>query len=62
MADGNPPTRARRLKIAARVPEDEIPCGKPADWLSQDNGEYTIFVVSFYQLDVYICKVTLWAR
>ena len=38
MADGDPPARARRLKIAARVPESEVPQGKLADWLSQDNG------------------------
>ena len=62
MADGDPPAGARRLKIAARVPENEIPQGKPADWLSWDNGDYTIFVVSFYQLDVYMYRVTLWAR
>ena len=40
-------TRARWLKIVARVPENEIPQRRPADWLSQDDGEYTIFVVSF---------------
>ena len=32
-------TRARQLKIAARVPEDEVPQGRPADWLSWDDGE-----------------------
>ena len=32
-------TRARHLKIAARVPEDEVPRGRPADWLSQDDDE-----------------------
>ena len=34
-----PDTRARWLKIAARVPEDEVPQGRPADWLSQEDGE-----------------------
>ena len=46
MADRDPPTGARRLKIAARVPENEIPRGKPADWLLRDDGQYTMFIVS----------------
>ena len=40
---------ARWLKIAARVSENEIPQGRPADWLSQDIGEYSVhgvFVLS----------------
>ena len=43
---------ARQLKIAARVPENEIPRGRPADWLSWDDGEYTLFIVSFSEVTV----------
>ena len=45
MADRDPPTRARKLCIAARVPESEIPRGKPADWLLWDEGQHTMFNV-----------------
>ena len=45
MADRDPPTGSRRLKIAARMPESEIPQGKPADWLLWDEGQYTMFDV-----------------
>ena len=38
---------ARQLKIATRVPENEIPQGRPTDWLSQDIGEYVVSMVSF---------------
>ena len=44
MADRDPPARSRRLKIATRVSDSKVPQGKPADWLSKDDGKYTVSV------------------
>ena len=53
---------ARQLKIATRVPENEIPRGRPTDWLSQDIGEYIVSMVSLFCLHVYMYQSSLWAR
>ena len=45
MADRDPPARSRRLKIATRVSDSEVPQGKPADCLSKDDVKYTVSVV-----------------
>ena len=52
MADRDPPAGSRRLKIAARMPDNEVPRGKPADWLSQDDGKYTVSDVPSFCLHV----------
>ena len=51
MADRDPPARSRRLKIAARVPDNEVPRGKPADWLSKDNVP-TVSIVPLFCLHI----------
>ena len=52
MADRDPPAGSRRLKIVARVSDSEVPQGKPADWLSKDNGKCTVSVVPLCCLHV----------
>ena len=39
MADSGRPDQSRRLKILPRVPAEEVPRGKPRDWLSPDDGK-----------------------
>ena len=43
-------TRARWLKIAARVLEDEVPQGRPADWLAWVSKQYSLrsFIIWMY--------------
>ena len=62
MADRDPPIGARRLKIAARVPENEISQGKPADWLLGMMVSIQCLLCLLFQLDAYVYKVSWWAR
>ena len=39
MADSGRLDQSRRLKILPRVPAEEVPRGKPRDWLSLSDGK-----------------------
>ena len=60
MADRDPPAGSRRLKIAARMPDNEVPWGKPADWLSKDDGKYTVCIVPLFCLHVSGFSMARW--